>query len=764
MLSHFLKNRLITGTAIGLLITIFTGLLMAFGAFNSLHRIFSDALYTREGETSKDIVIIAIDDKSTSESPVGLGRFSQWSRENYVQMLDVLKKENPKVIAFDIIFHTYTTMFSSDILINLDYETATLTNKEKLDKYQEFINQYKLSFDNPIDEKFAQKLQEFDNIILPGSIGIDGIANFPLSEFSKKAVTALVNAPLDSDGTIRQTIPSFEITFEGIDYKQRTHTKSFDNYAVATVKKYLGKTSEENLDLPLENGKLLVNFFGPPFSYQMIPFVDVVNGKFQAGTFTDKIVLVGPTSFKEVHDEHYTPLSSKTPMPGVEFRANEIQTILEGKFLNNQGTLSQIFVLLILAIGLTVAFNYLNILFSILGAFAAIIFYIISAHLFYRQGIIVNMIYPFIAILLAYLGSWIYKYFIADKSKREIKSAFSHYVSGDLVEQIAKNPEKAALGGEKRTVTVFFSDLKNSTGLSEQTQISSWVSQLNEYFTAMENVIKHFGGTIDKYEGDAIMGFWNAPVLQPNHISLAYQAALEMRKILKFLNAKWAKESRPVLEFRIGINTGEVIVGNIGSKERFNYTVMGDTVNTASRLESGANKTYGTSTIICGFSGLLSEEQKSQFVIRELDTVYLPGKNEPVTLFELVCLKGEMDGTIVDGENGAGAKGVLASVLQNYASGLAAYRAKDFAKATPFFEAALGNSSQNSPQNIPQNSVQSLSQNIPQNSVQDLPQNFPQSLPPDSPSKILLSRCQALSQGQKLPELDEKMVWKIGSK
>ena len=360
-----------------------------------------------------------------------------------------------------------------------------------------------------------------------------------------------------------------------------------------------------------------------------------MNDKFENGLFDDKIVLVGPTSSKEIHDEHLTPRSNTTPMPGIEFRANEIQTILQQKFLANQSTFSQILTILAIALVLTIILNYVGIVLSIIITITAIFAYFFSAHFFFKKGLILNMVYPFAAIILSYLASWVYKYFITDKKKREIKSAFSHYVSDKLVDEIAKNPDLVKLGGEKRVVTVFFSDIKDSTSISEQTDITSWVAQINEYFTVMEKVIKEFSGTVDKYEGDAIMCFWNAPIEQKDHIALAYRTALKMRETLKALNQKWQAEGRPTLEIRIGINTGEAIVGNFGSHDRFDYTVMGDTVNTASRIEK-SNKEYNTHILVAGFETQLSQEE---FDLKEIDEVVLRGKKKSTKIYELKGLK-----------------------------------------------------------------------------------------------------------------------------
>lgn len=697
MLNRILKNKILFSSIIGLLITILCTIGFASGVFHSLHETFSNSLYTYNNP-SEEIVIIAIDDKSTQPQELGgFGRFSQWSREKYVELLDTLAKENPKVITFDIIFHTHTTSIQSEDILEFVGQTNQIdSNKEKLDLYENFLDSYMYSFTNPIDLSFGKKLKEFDNIILASAVGDDQEMIKPLTEFSSTTTLAFASAFLDRTGVFRYMVPTQYIPSE---------QKTYDNLAYATAKKYL---DAEDLPLTLEDNKMMANFFGKPYSYQMFSFVDVAKGEFPPETFSNKIVLIGVTSAKEMHDEYYTPRSNVSPMPGVEIQANQIQTILEEKFITNQGTFAKIITIAIFAIVLTVILSHLGVILSIVITVTALALYLGFAHFMYRQGTIVNMVYPFIAIILAYLSSWVYKYFIADKGKREIKGAFGRYVSKELVEQISKNPDMASLGGEKRIVTVFFSDLKNSTTLSEQGEISDWVSQLNEYFTAMESTIKHFGGTIDKYEGDAIMGFWNAPVLQEDHIKKAYNAALEMQKMLKILNQKWEKEGRPVLEFRIGINTGEVIVGNIGSKERFNYTVMGDTVNTASRLESGANKTYGTSIIA---TGAQLDLLQSEFVIREIDTVILPGKTSPVVLYEIMANKTDSNNEI---EN----------ISKRYTEALQAYRRKDFETAIHILKELLN----------------------------------------DSPSKIMLERCERLAKGEQITEIVDDMVYRILNK
>jgi len=701
-LSRLLQSRVFAAVLISLIITAISSALIVSDIFHPWHLRLADTLYSRN-EPSNDIVIIGIDDKSTQPTLPGLGRFSQWSRENYAKLLEILAPESPKVITFDILFHTYSSGITPEQIgaIKNSAESKQAPD-EKLSAYQEGISDYFSVMNHPSDNIFAEELRKNDNIILMGTISEDtNTANFPIAKFLKgKPKIGITTITLDPDGVARRVQPT---------YTNAADQKSYDDIALASVKKYLGK---EKIDLPLEDGKLNLNFFGKPYSYKIVSFSDVLAKNFAPDTFKNKIVLIGVTTLKEGQDRVLTPRSNETLMPGIELRANEIQTILEQKFLTNQSKLGTIVTILLTSFVLTLLFNFAGIIVSLIALFVALIGYYFDARFLYARGFILNMIYPFIAIILSYIAAWIYRYFVADKKKREIKSAFGHYVSEELVEEISKNPDMVHLGGEKKIVTVFFSDLKNSTTLSEKTEITSWVSQVNEYFTVMESVIKRLGGTIDKYEGDAIMGFWNAPLEQKDHVIRAYTAAVEMKKVLKTLNEKWQKENKQNLEMRIGINTGEAIVGNFGSVNRFDYTVMGDTVNTASRLESCASKTYGGVIIAASFEQYIDEKTlREKLLIREVDTVFLPGKKQPVTLFELVCLKEELNQEIEDS-------------LRNYAEGLAAYRARNFEEAEAKFKVCTN----------------------------------------DKVAEVMLARTQILKENKSIKELDENFIFRIQNK
>ncbi len=707
VLKKFLKNRFVAGICIAVLITLFCAVLNIAGVFQGLHLKFADSLYTRNAP-SEEIVIIAIDEKSTQVGMDGLGPYTDWSRENYTKLLQELEKVSPKVIAFDILFHRRTTNIPitkiGEVFFNIPMDA---TDREKFEFFESFFEEYSDVLRVPIDREFGEKLGEFENIIL-ATYAQDKIK--PIDRFAQNAILGDANVigTIDDDGVLRKIIPE---------------ANGYDNFSVAVVKEYLGK---EEIDLKLDNGHLKVNYFADPFGYEMISFVDVIRGEVSEGELKDKIVLIGLTTFREIEDSNLTPRSNQIPMPGVEIWANAIQTILDGKFLVNQSMLGQILTVFFISAVLAIILSFSGIAVSVIVTLAAILLYLGAARIFYYQGVILNMVYPFLAIVLSYLAAWVYKYFIADREKNEIRSAFSHYVSDELVKEIAKNPEMVKLGGEKIPVTVFFSDIKGSTTLSEQTEITAWVEQINEYFTAMEKILKDNGGTLDKYEGDAIMAFWNAPLRQKDHAVRAMTTALTMKEKLKDLNEKWKSEGRPELEIRIGIFSGEALVGNFGSKDRFDYTVMGNTANTASRLESSANKTYGTNITVAGFEDYTDAGELRKFIFRELDMALLPGKKEPVKIFELVDVaEKDVPGDVSSHKQQSGPeKATIQKTIFTYEQGLVAYQKKNWDKAIKFFE----------------------------------------SLPEDPPAQTMLKRCLDLKDGKEVPNLRDDMVLRIDQK
>ena len=244
----------------------------------------------------------------------------------------------------------------------------------------------------------------------------------------------------------------------------------------------------------------------------------------------------------------------------------------------------------------------------------------------------VNVISPSLAVVFSYVGTIVFQYLSERQQKALIKNVFSHYISPAVVNELIANPEKASLGGDKRELTAFFSDIASFTTMSESLTPEKLVELLNEYLDDMTGIILKHGGTLDKYEGDAIIAFWGAPIPQKDHALRACQASLEMQERILEMRVDWKKRGRPELGVRCGVNTGWMIVGNMGGKDRFDYTIIGDSVNLASRLE-GANKQYNSKIMISEFT---HNNVKGKVLVRELDLIQVKGKTEPIKVFELL--------------------------------------------------------------------------------------------------------------------------------
>ncbi|MBI4639718.1 MAG: adenylate/guanylate cyclase domain-containing protein, partial [Candidatus Tectomicrobia bacterium] len=277
-----------------------------------------------------------------------------------------------------------------------------------------------------------------------------------------------------------------------------------------------------------------------------------------------------------------------------------------------------------------------------------------------------------LSIILTYTGVSIYQYIIEAREKRWIRGAFNQYLSPHVIDQLMGDPGRLDLGGKEETITPFFSDVQGFTSISERLTAHELVAILNEYLTEMTDIILKYDGTVDKFEGDAIIAFFGAPLEYEDHARRACFVSLDMQTRLVEMRERWKEEGRPLIYMRIGLNTGPAIVGNMGSKQRFDFTMMGDTVNLASRLE-GVNKQYGTFIMI---SEMTYARAKDFVEARELDRVLVVGKAEPIVVYELLARKGELDEALVP-------------VLRYYADGLELYRARQWDHAIATFRKAL---------------------------------------------------------------------------
>ncbi|MBU4151477.1 MAG: adenylate/guanylate cyclase domain-containing protein, partial [Proteobacteria bacterium] len=291
----------------------------------------------------------------------------------------------------------------------------------------------------------------------------------------------------------------------------------------------------------------------------------------------------------------------------------------------------------IIAGGVTLAalLAYSSPLIGGLGGMALIVFTLVygTYHQLFLQGVVVGVSYPLLTLSSVFVVVTLFNYCIKDREKRFIQGAFSHYVSPQVVQELVDAPEKLILAGQERELTVFFNDIRGFTSISESMASPELARFLNEYLSAMSDIIMAHQGTVDKYIGDAIMAIWGAPLPDQEHAVHALRAAMAMGDALRKLQPEWSKKGLPAIEIGVGINTGRVSVGNFGSTQRFDYTVIGDNVNLASRLE-GLNKIYGTSILL---SEPTYEAVKGAFFCQLVDRVRVKGKDRPVAIYQPRC-------------------------------------------------------------------------------------------------------------------------------
>ncbi|MBI5470965.1 MAG: adenylate/guanylate cyclase domain-containing protein [Ignavibacteriae bacterium] len=599
---------------------------------------------------SSDIIIVEVSDESFKSLP---SRWP-WPRSYYAHLVRNLKAAGAKVVAIDIILEgpdAYSRA-NDDSLRAAIRETGIVVLAGKLEAEHE---RYQV---------IAQR-EQFGNLFYP----ID-------------SALGLVNIRNDADGVYRRYSPYWERVQQrdgGATDTLRIPTLSFavlnscfgqQHDAVASSDHdsftYLGAVIPK-----YDPSSMLINFYGPSGAFPRVKFADVIDdatlttneeaelheqintfsdpqyGYLHDDTFKGKIVLVGSTT-PEDHDLFPVSVAQGSQhgdnlMYGVEIHANVIQSVLRNEFISRQPRIWEALTIILFALltfFLTSAIrggrSRRHFMLELLGVVLVVVEIVViggmSIFIFVNNSYIVPAISPITAVIAGYVASTAYHYVAERKQRLMIKGMFSTYVNPTVVDHLIANPDKLTLGGERKQLTVLFSDIEGFTALAEHMQPEALVSLLNDYLSRMAEIVFKHSGTLDKYEGDAVMAFWGAPVDQKDHAVRACFCALEMQRTLDAVRSNWKAGGPPQLTARIGINSGEMIVGNMGGKEKFDYTVIGDGVNIASRLE-GANRFYRTAIMI-GES--THELVKDVVVCRELDFITVHGRTMPLRTFELI--------------------------------------------------------------------------------------------------------------------------------
>ena len=675
-----------------------------------------------------DVVIVAVDDASL----IRLGRWP-WPRGVIARLLDRLSADGATVIGFDIVQSEATTT-GLDVdglrarLPDVDddlWQALSAALRQPAGEDERLADAVRASgravlgyffdFDAPAGASPPVRVSDYNVVQHSGSgrgeqqvpLGPVAQGNLPpLTEAAREL--GYFNFVPDPDGSYRRAplairygdtvaLP-LSLAMLRVYRPEAAVAIRFGDFGVESVR--VGAQA-----VPVgKHGELLINFRGRGGSFPQVSAADVVEGGVPAGTFRGKLVLVGVTA-AAVADVRVMPFDGI--FPGVEIHANVLDNILRDDFVRRPPSIGVAEAALVVAV--TVVLGW--VLHRVRGFAGAaltvcvLVGYLLGSQwLFVAHGVPLSFVYPLAAVAFTYTAVGVQHYVVEEREKRKIRDAFGLYLNPHLAQRVAEHPELLALGGEKRELTVLFSDIRGFTTLSEGLEPEALVDLLNEYLGAMTDVVFAHDGTLDKYIGDAIMAVWGAPVAQPDHAARACRAALGMVEALRALTVEWQRRGVPVLAIGIGLNTGPMVVGNMGSARRLSYTVIGDNVNLGSRLE-GLTKMYG-SPIIASESTVLAAG--AGIVTRELDLVRVKGKRLPVRIFEVL--------------GAAEAAAAWGPLVDQFHGALAAYRARRWRDALQGLEGVRAR------------------------------------YPDDGPSRLYIERCHALLAAPPGPEWDAVTV------
>ena len=651
---------------------------------DSLDNRLRDYLFTIRGELphNQNVVIVDIDETSIKS----LGQWP-WSRDKLAKILENLTLANVGIVGLDIVFaeedRTSPHKILQDLKIykkdvpNYDLEFANVVeNSPVILGYQfDLVKKDNTNAKVPqIPAIFIEKDKPQDKSYLIEAYNT--ILNIPQIQDKAYSSGFFNNIP-DDTGIIRSVplIISYDDTiYPSLALEVIRVINDTQKVVVQYDENGISNIVLDDISIPTDRyGRMLINFRGPERSFKYISAIDIYNNSFDKSEIDGKIVLIG-TSAAGLFDLRATPFDSI--FPGVEVHANIIDNILMQDFIYKASWLDGaniliIFVLSIIVVMLTTYTTFwanpiIFISFSISYLF-------LVYNLLFDYGIVLNILFPIATVLIASIMTTLFDYFYNIKKEEAIKAKFASKVSKNVMDDILKNIDKNEFSAKSKEVTIFFSDIRGFTNISEKLDAKELISFLNRYMQPMSEIIIKYQGTIDKFIGDAIMAYWNAPIDIKNHCDLALKASLEQLEVLEKLNVELQKENLPKIDIGIGLNTGTVIVGEMGSSLRSDYTVIGDTINLGSRVESLC-KYYDSKLNISNFT---KDKLQEKYIFRFLDLVKVKGKNEPVEIWQVLG-KGEANES-------------LKEELDLYHKAIEFYKNSDFINALEIFESLENN-------------------------------------------------------------------------
>jgi adenylate cyclase len=618
-------------------------------------------LVTDPAEARQDIVLVDISEDSIRRLEPTVGRWP-WPRLVHGALIDFLARAPVRVIGYDVIFG------DRDRRSGFPVGDSTWTGAES-------------------DQAFADSVKRAGTVLMTGDATFGGVETETTSPPTSRDAPYVLDESIegrpvweppydelasaargighnlfvfDEDGPLRRSVPFV-----------RFGDRAVPLLGVAVALSRLGiqptDVRLENEDLvlgtrrmpllrarvPGERGEVrssrraLVRFPGPALlpdghtqTYKTYSFYDLFYSEQQllAGekpmvdpaVFREKIVLVGSTA-AGLNDVFPNPFGSAGAMPGMQVHASVADNVLSDRFLRPLGWRATLLAAIAGAVVVGLAAVLVNVWLTGLVAVVVTGVLVWLGFSLFDRGLWLELTTPVLAVAVATFSGVTYQWVVEGREKRKVKRLFSRYVAPDVYRQLLEDPARARLGGQRREMTVLFSDIRGFTTVSERGQPEDIVSQLNEYFSRMVDVLFAHKGTLDKFVGDMVMALYGAPIEDEQHADHAVTSAVAMVEELRLLNARWASEGRPPLDIGIGINSGEMVAGNIGSDTIMSYTVIGDQVNLGARLES-LNKEYGTRIII---SESTRQRLKGRYDIRPLGDVVVKGKTQPVAIFEV---------------------------------------------------------------------------------------------------------------------------------
>ncbi|MBT3235680.1 MAG: adenylate/guanylate cyclase domain-containing protein [Bdellovibrionales bacterium] len=680
------------------------------------------------------LVLAKIDDQTLAK----VGRWP-FTRLRWAEFIRKMNDYGAKVLAFDVFFFEPEEVCNQ---ISPDQHFAAAIREFQQKPGNRIILPYSVSDNNDPSSNFAEipevmfdfilNTQQAEGINLKRSFIGKNVFPIPVL-YNTSAGLAHIEATDDADGIFRH--------YPVVSNVDELYFPSFSlmAYQAFTGNKIILEMIHEG-NYVLDNGqnsKLFLNYkgeskvrwMGKRRQYPEVSVYDIL----QAATddpemikvFKDKVVFIGSTAFG-AHDLRHTPVDAM--LPGIFFHINMTNMLLDSYFYKSPADSTMISWIILLG------GTFLIIIIQLFGhaiwdllALVTIVggLFYFDTYLLTPMGYEIKLFFCLLSIISCYSWSTLLNFYLASKDKNFLKSAFGSYISPELIDDMYRSGVPPKLGGESGILSAYFTDIQGFSSFSEKLSATQLVELLNEYLTVMTDILLEDKGTLDKYEGDAIIAFFGAPMPVPTHATNACRVAIDMQNALIELRKKWVSEGDKwpkivhQMRMRIGINSGEIVTGNMGSRDRMNYTMMGDAVNLAARLESAA-KQYGIYSMI---SDATRQMAGDSFVVRKLDIIQVVGKNEPVTTYELIGVVGKTQQVDLD-------------LVEHFHQGLEHYYQQKWEQAMEQFGLALTLEHQRDPQGKEQGKI--------------------------NPSALYLERCEQFK--QQPPPTDWDGVYRLTSK